>query len=64
LLASTKSVTRSVVGASSQGFLLGAANLAGMDRAKAEAIYDGGRKACVQFILDLAGRLQQLEDRL
>ena len=37
-----------------QGFLVGAANLAGMDRAEAEAIYDSGREACVQFILDLA----------
>jgi hypothetical protein len=35
-----------------------------MDRAEAAAIYDAGREACVQFILDLAGRLQQHEDRL
>ena len=35
-----------------------------MDRAEAEAIYDAGREACVEFILDLAGRFAQHEDRL
>ena len=35
-----------------------------MDRAEAEAIYDAGREACVEFILDLAGRVEQHEDRL
>ncbi len=35
-----------------------------MDRAEAEAIYDSGRDACVQFILDLAARVQQFEERL
>ena len=35
-----------------------------MDRAEAEAIYDSGRDACVQFILDLAARVQQLDERL
>jgi transposase len=35
-----------------------------MDRAEAEAIYDSGREACVEFILDLAGRFAQHEDRL
>ena len=35
-----------------------------MDRVEAEAIYDSGREACVQFILDLASRVQQLDDRL
>ena len=35
-----------------------------MDRAEAEAIYDSGREACVEFILDLAGRVGQHEDRL
>ena len=35
-----------------------------MDRAEAEAIYDSGRETCVQFILDLAGRVAQHEDRL
>jgi transposase len=35
-----------------------------MDRAEAEAIYDAGREVCVQFILDLAARVQQLEERL
>src|SRR5438874_5685331 len=35
-----------------------------MDRAEAEAIYDSGREACVQLILELAGRVRQHEDRL
>jgi hypothetical protein len=35
-----------------------------MDRAQAEAIYDSGREACVEFILDLADRFAQHEDRL
>jgi transposase len=35
-----------------------------MDRAEAEAIYDAGRETCVRFILELAGRVQQLEERL
>jgi transposase len=35
-----------------------------MDRAEAEAIYDAGREVCVQFLLDLAGRVAQLEERL
>jgi uncharacterized protein DUF6444 len=35
-----------------------------MDRAEAEAIYDSGREACVEFILELAGRVEQHEDRL
>ena len=47
-----------------RGFLLGAANLACMDRAEAEAIYESGREACVEFILDLANRFARHEDRL
>lgn len=35
-----------------------------MDRAEAEAIYDAGREVCVEFILELAGMLQEHEDRL
>jgi transposase len=35
-----------------------------MDRAEAEAIYDSGREACVEFILELAGRVKQHEERL
>jgi hypothetical protein len=35
-----------------------------MDRAEAEAIYDSGRDACVQLILDLAMPVQQLDERL
>ena len=45
-------------------FVVCEANLAGMDRAEAEAIYDSGREACVEFILKLAGRVEQREDRL
>ena len=35
-----------------------------MDRAEAEAIYDSGREACVEFILDLAVRVERHDDRL
>jgi len=35
-----------------------------MDRGEAEAIYDSGREACVDFILELAGRVEQHEERL
>ncbi|MBV9416383.1 MAG: IS66 family transposase [Solirubrobacterales bacterium] len=35
-----------------------------MDRVEAEAIYDSGREACVEFILELAGRSEQHEERL
>jgi hypothetical protein len=35
-----------------------------MDRAEAEAIYDEGRAACVEFILDLVSRFREHEDRL
>jgi hypothetical protein len=35
-----------------------------MDRAEAEAVYDSGREACVEFILRLAGRVEEHEDRL
>jgi transposase len=35
-----------------------------MDRSEAEAIFDAGRETCVQFILDLAGRVARLEERL
>ena len=35
-----------------------------MDRAEAEAIYDSGREACVQFILDLAVRVREMDERL
>jgi transposase len=35
-----------------------------MDRAEAEAIYDSGRAACVEFILELAARVEQHGDRL
>jgi transposase len=35
-----------------------------MDRAEAEAIYDWGRDACVEFILDLASRVRRLDERL
>jgi transposase len=35
-----------------------------VDRAEAEAIYDAGRDACVRFMLDLAARVERLEDQL
>jgi transposase len=35
-----------------------------MERSEAEAIYDAGRDACVQFLLDLAARVEELEERL
>ncbi len=35
-----------------------------MDRVEAEAVYDSGREACVEFILGLAARVEQFEDRL
>jgi hypothetical protein len=35
-----------------------------MDRAEAEAIYDSGREACVEFILELAARVGQHKERL
>ena len=35
-----------------------------MDRVEAEAIYDAGRGVCVQFVVDLAARVQELEERL
>jgi transposase len=35
-----------------------------MERSEAEAIYDAGREVCVHFILDLAARVEQLEERL
>jgi transposase len=47
-----------------EGFLQCAANLAVVERAEAEAIYDAGREACVEFILGLAGEVAQHADRL
>src|SRR6059058_4632855 len=35
-----------------------------MDRAEAEAIYDSGREACVEFIVELAARVERHEERL
>ena len=35
-----------------------------MDRAEAEAVYDAGRDWCVEFMLELAARVERLEDRL
>jgi transposase len=35
-----------------------------MDRAEAEAIYDAGRDVCVQFILELAARVERVEERM
>jgi transposase len=35
-----------------------------MDRAQAVAIYDSGREVCVEFMLELAGRVEQHAERL
>jgi hypothetical protein len=35
-----------------------------MDRSDAEAICDSGREVCVQLILELAARVERLEERL
>ena len=35
-----------------------------MDRAEAEAIYDSGRKACVEVLLALANQVERLESRV
>ena len=35
-----------------------------MERFEAEAIYDAGREVCVEFILELAARVEQHEERL
>lgn len=35
-----------------------------MDRVEAKAIYDSGREACVQFILELAARVREMDERL
>jgi len=35
-----------------------------MDRAEAEAIYHSGREACVEFIVELAARVERHEERL
>ena len=35
-----------------------------VERAEAEAIYDAGREACVEFILGLAGEVGQHAERL
>jgi transposase len=35
-----------------------------MERAEAEAVYDAGREVCVEFILELAARVEQHEERL
>ena len=39
-----------------------AANLVGVERSEAEAIYDSGREACVAFLIRLEGRLRALEE--
>jgi len=35
-----------------------------VERVEAEAIYDAGREVCVGFSVDLAARVEQLEERL
>ena len=48
--------------------LVGAANLGCVDRLEAEAIYDAGRDACVEFLLELNSRFErevgQLRERV
>src|SRR6266540_3324503 len=41
-----------------------AANLGGVERHEAEAIYDAGRERCVEFILALEARYERLEARV
>jgi transposase len=41
-----------------------AANLAGMDRSEAEAIYDAGREACVAFLMGVVDQQSRAEERL
>ena len=40
------------------------ANLVGVERSEAEAIYDSGREACVEFLMRLMDRQLRLEERL
>jgi len=35
-----------------------------MDRAEAEAVYDSGREACVEFMLSLASKVAEHDKRL
>ena len=35
-----------------------------MERSEAEAIYDGGREACVEVLIKLSARVEQLERRV
>ncbi len=41
-----------------------AANLGGMERSEAEAIFDSGREACVEFLMGLMDRQLRSEERL
>ena len=51
---------RSVVGSRNKGWAGGAANLGGVERSEAEAVYDSGQARCVEFILELAGAFERL----
>ena len=35
-----------------------------MERSEAEAIYDAGREACVEVLMKLSARIEQLERRV
>lgn len=48
------SITRSVGGANSWG----------VERAEAEAVYDAGREACVEFLMSLMAAHERLEERV
>jgi hypothetical protein len=39
------------------------ANLVGVERSEAEAIYDSGREACVEFLMRLEQRLRAVEQK-
>jgi hypothetical protein len=40
------------------------AKLWGVERSEAEAIYDSGREACVEFLIGMSDRLARVEERL
>src|ERR1039457_2412179 len=62
--APAKKCRRSVVWVSIPGAWPGAANSWGVERAEAEAIYDSGREACVEFLMGLMAAQGRLEERV
>src|SRR5947209_17427444 len=55
--------TREVLCFSTREGPRGAAELGGVERVEAEAIYEAGRERCVEFIVELAGRCEELAGR-